>query len=144
MNKVQDKFQEYIETNYPNISNYKLLEELIFYGIFVYYYYFGPINDSVKNFILVKYIVAIFILRYTFSYLTNFKNENNDTVYQLNSKIAIFSIMILFLTEKIDITTISIIFSYIILLTAFKSGYTVDNILTFLIILTIYSLNLIY
>jgi len=140
---ITDKLQNYVDTNYENISKYKLLEDLIFYGIFIYYYYFGPINDSIQNFKIFKYIILIFILRYTFNYLTQ-KKEDNEIKYEINSKLAIFSIIILFLTKNESfITTLLILFSFALMSTIFKSGYTVDNILTVYIILTMYYLKII-
>ena len=149
---VNDKFQNYVNENFPEIKKYSLLNELIFYGIFVYYYYFGPIQDSVQNFLIVKYIILVFGLRYMFNSITNLtdinKEEENKNMYsQFNSKLAIFIIMIFFLSKTSESlnsnTTLAIIFGYTLLTSAISNdSTTVDNIFTVVLILYIFSLNL--
>ncbi|NDE91639.1 MAG: hypothetical protein EB059_11005 [Alphaproteobacteria bacterium] len=113
-----------------------LLNEIVFYGIFVYYYYFGPIQDSDKNFKILTYIIAIFILRYMFHYITKYTiiddSKEEINYFQFNSRIAIFTILIVFLALNNDTqyTVLSIVFSYAILSSAAKYGYTVDNLIT--------------
>lgn len=160
--KVNDRFQNYIMENYQGLNKYALMNELIFYGIFVYYYYFGPIQDSVQNFLIVKYIISIIALRYVFNNLTTLNKENNDNdnkndnkndntkngYYQLNSKLAIFIIMILFLSKSESVKlnsnmTILIVCGYALLTSAINmETTTVDNIFTVVLIMYIYSLNL--
>ena len=148
---VNDKFQNYINENFPEIKKYSLLNELIFYGIFVYYYYFGPIQDSVQNFLIVKYIILVFGIRYIFNSITNLKNlnkeENKNMYSQFNSKLAIFIIIIFLLSKTSESlnsnTTLAIIFGYTLLTSAISNdSTTVDNIFTVVLILYIFSLNL--
>lgn len=148
---VNDKFHNYINENFPDIKKYSLLNEILFYGIFVYYYYFGPIHDSVQNFLIVKYIILVIVLRYTLNSITNLtyteKDEKKNMYSQFNSKLAIFIIMIFFLSKTSDTlnsnTTIAIIFGYTLLVSAINyESTTVDNIFTVILILYIFSLNL--
>ena len=145
---IEDKFQTYIKSHFPLLDKYSFLNELLFYGIFVYYYYFGPINDSDQNFLIMKYIIAIFVLRYAFNSLTNIKIEKDNkeiNYYQLNSKLAIFIVLILFLSkvENMANYTLFLIIGYTLFSSAINSGYTVDNILTMLIVMYIYTLKII-
>lgn len=151
--KVNDRFQNYIMENYPDLNKYSLMNELVFYGIFVYYYYFGPIQDSIQNFLIVKYIISIIALRYVFNNLTTLTDVNKEdsaknSYYQLNSKLAIFIIMILFLSKSESVNlnsnmTILIIGGYALLTSAINmETTTVDNIFTVVLIMYIYSLNL--
>lgn len=149
--KVNDKFQNYVNENFPEIKKYSLINELMFYGIFVYYYYFGPIQDSVQNFLIAKYIILVFTLRYILNNITNLTDKNKDekkNMYsQFNSKLAIFIIMIFFLSKTSETlnsnTTLAIIFGYTLLTSAISNDTTtVDNIFTVILILYVFSLNL--
>lgn len=132
---IEDRFQNYMQEKF-NKGILSLLNEIVFYGIFVYYYYFGPIQDSDKNFKILTYIIAIFILRYMFHYITKYTiiddSKEEINYFQFNSRIAIFTILILFLALNNDTqyTVLSIVFSYVILSSAAKYGYTVDNLIT--------------
>ena len=143
---VEDRFQNYMQDKF-NKNILSLLNEIVFYGIFVYYYYFGPIQDSEKNFRILTYIIAIFVIRYMFHYTTKYTivNELKEEVsyFQFNSRIAIFTILILFLSLQIETpyTILLILFSYAILASAAKYGYTVDNLITVGITYFIVSLN---
>ena len=145
--RVNDKFQNYIKENFPGLKKYVFINELIFYGIFVYYYYFGPIDDSVQNFLIVKYIILIVGLRYLFNNLTNLTEEDNKiTYFQINSKLAIFIVIILFLSKsELNInsnSTLLIILGYTLLTSSINTDTTtVNNILTTVLVLYIYSLN---
>lgn len=148
---VNDKFQNYVNENFPEMKKYSLLNELMFYGIFIYYYYFGPIQDSVQNFLIAKYIILVFGLRYIFNSITNLtdknKEEKKNMYSQFNSKLAIFIIMIFFLSKTTETlnsnTTLAIIFGYTLLTSAISNDTTtVDNILTVVLILYVFSLNL--
>lgn len=151
---VNDKFQNYVNKNFPEIKKYSLLNELIFYGIFIYYYYFGPIQDSVQNFLIVKYIILVLVLRYVFNSLTNLTDINKEdkenkkiSYFQFNSKLAIFIIIIFFLSKTNDSlnsnTTLAIIFGYTLLTSAINTeSTTVDNIYTVILILYVFSLSL--
>jgi hypothetical protein len=148
---IKDTFQEYMQNKFDK-NTLILINEILFYGIFVYYYYFGPIQDSQQNFTIVKYIAIIFILKYTLSYITNIKEvtidekniKNEKTYFQFNSKIAIFSILILFLSLNQNIiVTLSILFSYALLSSSADYGYTTDNLITIIIVYFLYSLKLI-
>ena len=136
---MQDKF----DTNTLTILN-----EIIFYSIFVYYYYFGPIQDTQQNFKIVKYIIVILFLRYLFNYITSYTivTEDNKKIgyFQFNGKIAIFTLLVLFLSLGHEnlYTTLAIIFSYALLSSAAKYGYTVDNVITVGITYFIISLNI--
>lgn len=142
---VEDRFQNYMQDKF-NKNILSLLNEIVFYGIFVYYYYFGPIQDSEKNFRILTYIIAVFVLRYMFHYITKYTivdSKEEVNYYQFNSRIAIFTILILFLSLNNDTpyTILSIVFSYAILSSAAKYGYTVDNLITVGITYFIVSLN---
>jgi hypothetical protein len=148
---VSDKFHTYIRNNFSdNQQSFVILNEIIFYGAFVYYYYFGPIHDSNQTFIIVKYILIILALRYLFSYITSYtlKKDIDKEVsnFQINSKIAIFSILIIFLTKEHQIentTSIILILIYTLISSAAQYGYTIDNIMTVLIIYCLFKSNLI-
>ena len=147
MIKVEDRFQNYIQDKFDT-NTLTMLNELIFYGIFVYYYYFGPIQDTQQTFKIVKYIIAIFVLRYLFNYITAYKiiqDKKEVSYFQFNGKIAIFTLLVLFLSLGHEnlYTTLAIIFSYALLSSAAKYGYTIDNIITVGITYFIVSLNLI-
>lgn len=144
---VKDKLHEYINIHYKdNLRFLTILNEIIFYGGFGYYYYFGPIQDSNKTFLIVKYILLIFVLRYLFNYITSYtvdkdntKSSSRELYFQINSKIAIFSILVLFLTYNThNITTLLMILAYALISSAAQYGYTVDNLLTVLIIYSIF------
>lgn len=147
MLKVKDKFQDYINHNLSkeNLNILILLNQIIFYSIFFIYYYFGKIEYYQS---IAKYIILFFILRYTFSYITNYTknnidstNKNKDTLYfVLNSKIAIFSIITLFLFQHNSKISIIIIVLYTILNSSVKYGYTSDNFITIIIIYWLFSL----
>ena len=99
---IKDKLQEYVKEEFPDISKYAIMNDVVFYGIFAYYYYFGPINDSVKNFTILKYILLIFSLRYFFNYITNIassQKENSKNYFQLNVQLH-FSILLYVLKMK--------------------------------------------
>lgn len=143
---VNDEFQNYINNNFPGIKKYSLLNDIIFYGIFIYYYYFGPIEDSVKNFLIVKYIILVLVLRYIFNSLTNLTEKKDETTvkyFQFNSKLAIFIILIFFLSDSSQSnTTLAIIGGYTLLISAINvDNFTVDNIFTAVLILYVFSLT---
>lgn len=148
MIKIEDKFQNYIKDKFDT-NMLTMLNEIIFYGIFVYYYYLGPIDDSKQNFRIVKYIIAIFTLRYLFNYITTYKIINKDksevNYFQFNGKIAVFTILILFLSIDHDnkYMTLALVFSYALLSSAVAYGYTTDNLFTVIVTSSILSLNLI-
>ena len=143
---VEDRFQDYMQSKF-NINTLVVLNEFVFYSVFIYYYYFGPIQDSDKNFRILKYFLAVFILKYLFNYITKYTiiNEQKQEIsyFQFNAKIAIFTILLLFLSMNQDSTTLVIIFSYALLSSAAKYGYTIDNIITVGITYFIFSLKLI-
>lgn len=147
--KVNDNFQNYMLKNYPEIHKYGILNDLLFYGIFVYYYFLGPIQDTSQNFLIVKYIIIILITRYLFNMLTNISDSKKvkSTYHQLNSKLAIFVIIILFLSQSnpshVNLSTILIITIYTLLISSIDTDTsTVDNIYTSIFVLCIYSLKL--
>ena len=132
---VEDRFQDYMQDKFDT-NSLTMINEIIFYGIFVYYYYFGPIQNSEQNFAIIKFITIIFALRYFFNYITKYTivNEQKDEMsyFQLNGKIAVFTILILFLSvgQENSYTTLAILLSYALLSSASKYGYTIDNLLT--------------
>lgn len=143
---IKDRFQDYIEDKFDtNILN--ILNEFIFYGIFIYYYYFGPIENSQQNFKILKYIILLLILRYIINYITEYtiiKDGKKLSYFQFNGKVAIFTLLILILSLENDniYPTIFIIFSYALLSSASKYGYTMDNIFTVCVTYLIFSLKL--
>ena len=72
--------------------------------------------------------------------------EDNKKIgyFQFNGKIAIFTLLVLFLSLGHEnlYTTLAIIFSYALLSSAAKYGYTVDNVITVGITYFIISLNI--
>lgn len=147
MIKIEDRFQNYMQDKFDT-NTLTILNEIIFYSIFVYYYYFGPIQDTQQNFKIVKYIIVILFLRYLFNYITSYTivTEDNKKIgyFQFNGKIAIFTLLVLFLSLGHEnlYTTLAIIFSYALLSSAAKYGYTVDNVITVGITYFIISLNI--
>lgn len=149
--KITDKFQNYIDNNFPNIRKYNFIYELMFYGIFIYYYYFGPIQDTVHTFALLKYIILIIVLRYIFNSITTIKiqtkNDKDKNYFQLNSKLAIFILFIIFLSKNrnpYEFSTIIIIINVILFSSALNlEQNTIDNISTTILVLYLYSLQLI-
>jgi hypothetical protein len=147
MIKIEDHFQNYIQDKFDT-NTLTMLNEIIFYGIFVYYYYFGPIQDTQQNFKIVKYIIVIFLLRYVFNYITSYTMVTEDkkeiSYFQFNGKIAVFTLLVLFLSLGHEnlYTTLAIVFSYALLSSAAKYGYTIDNVITVGITYFIISLNL--
>ena len=145
---IEDRFHDYMQDKFDT-NTLTILNEFIFYGIFIYYYYFGPIQDSQQNFRILKYILTVFAFRYIFNYITKYTivNEQKEetSYFQFNGKIAIFTILVLFLSLNQDniYTTLAIVFSYSLLSSAAKYGYTIDNIITVGITYFIFSLNLI-
>ncbi len=145
---VHDRFQDYMQDKFDT-NTLTMLNEFIFYGIFIYYYYFGPIQDSQQNFRILKYILSVFALRYLFNYITKYTivNESKEEIsyFQFNGKIAVFTILVLFLsmTHESIYTTLAIVFSYALLSSAAKYGYTIDNLLTVGVTFFIFSLKLI-
>ena len=145
---VHNRFQDYIQDKFDT-TNLTMLNEFIFYGIFIYYYYFGPIQDSQQNFRILKYILLVFTLRYLLNYITKYtiidESKKEISYSQFNGKIAVFTILVLFLSIKHEniYTTLAIVFSYALLSSAAKYGYTIDNLLTVGITFFIFSLNLI-
>lgn len=140
---IVDKLHNYIKSHF--LQNDKLLvmlNEIIFYGAFVYYYYFGPIQDSNQTFLILKYIIVVFCLRYFFNYITSYTVHKKEVNYfQINSKIAIFAILILFLTNDTSLNNISsliLIFLYALLSSCAQYGYTVDNFLTLFVIYSLF------
>ena len=101
MIKIEDRFQNYMQDKFDT-NTLTILNEIIFYSIFVYYYYFGPIQDTQQNFKIVKYIIVILLLRYLFNYITSYTivTEDNKKIgyFQFNGKIAIFTLLVLFLS----------------------------------------------
>lgn len=151
---INDKFQDYIESKFDK-NTLVIINEIVFYGIIVYYYYFGPIQDYEQNFRILKYIGLIFVLRYLLSYITEIKEVKlsdkkrsdgdvaSNKYFQFNSKVAIFSILILMLSVNNNIfITLSIVCSYALLSSGAKYGYTVDNLITVIITYCLYSLNI--
>ena len=147
MTKIEDRFQNYIQDKFDT-NTLTMLNEIIFYCIFVYYYYFGPIQDTQQNFKIVKYIIAILLLRYIFNYITSYTIVTEDKkeigYFQFNGKVAVFTLLVLFLSLGHDnlYATLAIVFSYALLSSAAKYGYTIDNVITVGITYFIISLNL--
>lgn len=150
---IKDRLHDYIKTHFSNNQRlFTILNEVIFYGAFVYYYYFGPLYDSNQTFLILKYILVIFVLRYLFNYITshNVLNDQSQqvTYFKLNSKIAIVSILILFLTNNIqnidnNITSLLLIISYAILSSCAQYGYTDDNVITILVVYSLFKSKII-
>lgn len=146
MIKVTDKFQDFIDKSISkkNISNLTVLNDIIFYSIFIYYYYFGNFDDNLS---IIKYTCIFFVLRYFLNYITTYKVIKNKVVknnlnFILNSKIAIFSILVLFLLKCNSKLGIILIFLYSLLNSAIKYGYTSNNLLTIIVVYYLFFINL--
>lgn len=141
-----DKFQKFISSNYPGQEKaIAICNELIFYGVFIYFYYLGPVEDTIKTFLLCKFIAIILFTRYMFSYLTTIKCQEKQTSYfQLNSKVAIVTTFILFLAHSgpKSISTLLMVVAYALLSSAARYGYTVDNLITVMLVYLLFTANI--
>jgi hypothetical protein len=128
--EITDNFSNYFSSNF-NLNKYSIFSDIIFYGIIIYTYYIG-----MDFHYILKYIGIIFILRYTLGYLTNIKKDGK-TIYQINSNLAIYSILVLLLMKKYESNTYleyTSIILYTLFLSAIGNGYTVDNIFTLMLV----------
>lgn len=130
-----DNVKKYINDNFPELQNYKLLVNLIPLVLIVYLYYIGDINLYTKFFKITAIILFIrLILNNTTEIIIN-----NEKYSQLNVSLIVFIICILLLLNKGDInkySSIAIISIYLILQSL--NTLTTDNILTSILVLVLF------
>lgn len=153
--EVTDNFQNYIKAN-MNIQKYSLLADLVLFLLVVYTYYVGDAEIYTR---VIKFVILFLAIRYIASLITNYgskhegasidkqSNENKQAIYfQLNSYIAIFTIIMLAgpinILQLNNYTTWSLIIGYALFVSAIQYGYTIDNLLTILVVYQMY-INLI-
>lgn len=138
---INDRFQNYINNKFTekDLKSAEIFNDIIFYGIFVYYYYFG----NPDNYILIlKYISIFLLIRFTLGNLTTL-NMNNKQYFTLNSKLGIFTIIILFILELNSKLAFVLIILYALFNIAIKYTMTTDSIFTVLSIYGLFNTNLI-
>ena len=132
---ITDNFQEYVKKSIPEINTYNLGADLTIFGLLAYTYYVGNAELYTK---LIKYIVIFFVVRYLANVLTNYKMQpdSGKNYFQLNSHVAIFAIVILTNTvlDLTFYTTVSLLISYTMFVSAIGYGHTTDNCLTLLLV----------
>lgn len=146
---ITDNFQE---TMSKYTEKYSIFTDLIFYGIIFYVYYLGGLKDD--NHVLIKYLIFIFTIRYLFSYLTTIKeikkkkeneNDNDKINYQINTYLAIYTILVLLIIKNYGshghFIEYASIFFYTLFLSA-TNGNTVNNIFTVMTVYLFYTLQL--
>ena len=138
---INDKFQNYINGKFTekNLKSVEIFNDVIFYGIFVYYYYFGNPENYI---IILKYISVFLIIRFILGNLTT-TTVNNKQYFILNSKLAIFTIIILFILQFNSKVAFILIVLYGLFNTAIKYTTTTDSIFTISSIYMLFKLNLI-
>lgn len=117
-----------------SLKKYHLWADLILFVLVAYTYYIG--NGELYTRIL-KYVIFVLILRYLLNLLTHYiDTDTKKTYYQLNSYVAIFALLILLnqIFQFNIYTETIIILGYTLFLSAVGYGYTVDNLMTLLII----------
>lgn len=138
---VNDKFQNYINNKFTekDLKSVEIFNDIIFYGIFIYYYYFGNPENYI---IILKYISVFLIIRFILGNLTT-TTVNNKQYFILNSKLAIFTIIILFILQFNSKVAFILIVLYGLFNTAIKYTTTTDSIFTISSIYMLFKLNLI-
>ena len=138
---INDRFQNYINNKFTekDLKSVEIFNDIIFYGIFIYYYYFG----NPDNYILIlKYISIFLLIRFTLGNLTTL-NMNNKQYFTLNSKLGIFTIIILFILELDSKLAFVLIILYALFNIAIKYTMTTDSIFTVLSIYGLFNAKLI-
>ena len=118
-------------------ERYSLWADLILFTLAAYTYYIG--NGEIYTSIL-KSILAIFLLRYILNLITNYTdNTTKKTHYQINGHIALFACLILLnpLLQLNEMTALAIVIGYTLFVSLMQYGYTVDNLVTLLIVYSI-------
>lgn len=140
---INDKFQNYINGKFTekDLKSVEIFNDVIFYGIFVYYYYFG---NPEKYIIILKYISVFLVTRFILGNLTTTTTTvDNKQYFTLNSKLAIFTIIIIFILELNSKIAFIFIVLYALFNIAIKYTTTTDSIFTVLSIYGLFKLNLI-
>lgn len=140
---ITDKFQNYINGKFTekNLKSVEIFNDVIFYGIFVYYYYFGNPENYI---IILKYISVFLVTRFILGNLTTTTTTiDNKQYFTLNSKLAIFTIIIIFILELNSKIAFILIVLYALFNIAIKYTTTTDSIFTVLSIYGLFKLNLI-
>ena len=129
---IKDAFQDYIQTNYPEISSQKIFVDIILYLLVAYTYYFGNLALYTK---FIKYLSVFLLTRFLFNIITNYTYSDNKNHFQINSYIGIF-VLIILLTD-VNIYTQGGLILFYTLFTSAIYGYTTDSLLT---VMLVYSL----
>lgn len=140
---INDKFQNYINGKFTekDLKSVEIFNDVIFYGIFVYYYYFG---NPEKYIIILKYISVFLVTRFILGNLTTTTTTvDNKQYFTLNSKLAIFTIIIIFILELNSKIAFILVVLYALFNIAIKYTTTTDSIFTVLSIYGLFKLNLI-
>ena len=152
---VTDNFQNYIQTNFPSIKDYPFVVDILLFCLIAYTYYFGNPELYTK---LIKYTIIILIVRYLFNYITNYTlptnvgdgkgtlptNVKSRNHFQINAHIALFALLILTNT-LLDLNTYTIyglLIGYTLFASAVNYGYTVDNLITLVLVYNLISLRI--
>lgn len=125
---INDNFQTKVKEHFTNIEQYGLFADIVLYGLIGFTYYYG---DNVLYAKLIKYVLFMFLLRYVLDSLTSYKLENKKS-YQINSQIAIFS-MILLLSNTMELnmyTLWTLLWGYALFVSSVGYGFTTNNIMT--------------
>jgi hypothetical protein len=133
---VDDNFQTKVMENFSDVNQCSLIADVILYGLIAFTYYYG---DNVLHTRLAKYVFFVLFLRYFLDFVTSYKDENGKKEFQLNSHIAIFSlILILSVNLELNVYTLwSLLVSYTLFVSSIGYGRTVNNFLT---LFTVYTL----
>lgn len=137
MEKQQIEVKSDLIQDNSSLKKYHLWADLILFVLIAYTYYVG--NGELYTRIL-KYVIFVLILRYILNHLTHYVDTTTGkTYYQLNSYVAIFALLILLndIFQFNIYTETIIIVGYTLFLSAVGYGYTVDNLMTLLIVKTI-------
>lgn len=121
---------DYLQSRYSSdLTGYSLMVDCVLYALVVYYYY-NDTNDT--KYTALKLAGMTIVLRYIFSFLTEYKNKTHDKRYfQINLYLVFFIIitMMLYRHYALDMyVTISMIIGYTIISSAVGNNFTTDNI----------------
>lgn len=139
--KINDNFKKYIVKLFPNIKDYSILDDLLFYGMIGYYLYF--IQNTEMNYNIIKYICIFIVIRYSLNYLTSIEDYKSKKIYyQYNIRLAIIILLLIYSSNNID----NLLWIFIVMYTIFTSIFyesISNNILTSIVTLSlIYNVNM--
>lgn len=140
--RVDDTFQTKVNENCSTVNQYSLISDVILYGLIAFTYYYG---DNVLHTRLVKYILFVLFLRYLLDFVTSYKDEDGKKNFQLNSRIAIFSlILMLSVNLELNVYTLwTLLVSYTLFVSSIGYGLTVNNFMTLFLVYTLVQYKLV-